>query len=220
MQYMLGDRQQIISRRHVSSGLDTIGKYLIHGFIFSFMMIAAEIVLAAILVMLIIFASVLGFFIWFGLVFLAWGWVNGMLCSWLWDFDVKQHWTNLVGHGLVLFLVLLIVGIPVTAILPFVTTGISPAIYIPVRLASLSVFDGIIGKAIGEMFRASGTQPVTSKRRPTLRRTCPFCGALFPYRDRDLSPEGTAPCRQCGAIIHDPRYVRAGASKPHSTPQY
>ncbi|MFW9807546.1 MAG: hypothetical protein ACFFFK_12530, partial [Candidatus Thorarchaeota archaeon] len=175
-----------------------------------------------ILAMLVIIASFLGLFIWFAIVFLTWGGVNGILCSWLWDFDVKQHWTSLVGHGFVLFLILLIVGLPVTALLQFLTVGISPEIYIPIRIVLLSIFDGIIGRAIGEMFEdsdlltrryATSSGSVVSRWRqiPT-PEPCPFCGAEFPYRYKDVSPEGKAHCRRCHAIIHDPKHTVGNSS--------
>jgi hypothetical protein len=222
---MLGNEQQSMSIHHEYSKLDRIGKYLIHGFVFSTMMLVADIVLAIMLPMFIIFALFLGVLIWFALAFLIWGWVNGMLCSWLWDFEVRQHWKSLIGHGFVL----LIVNLPATALLQFLTTGIYPGIYISIRLAFLSIFDGIFGKAIGGMFKESDillrgykapSRSVASRRthiKPP--QPCPFCGAVFPYRYQDLSPEGTAPCRRCGAIIHDPKYVTEGSKRPHSTPQ-
>ena len=207
-----------MSKHHVNSGLNKIGRYLIHGFVFSILMVVADIVLAMILAMLVIFASFFGLIIWFALVFFTWGWVNGILCRWLWDFDVKQHWTSLIGHGFVLFLILLIVGLPVTALLQFLTAGISPGIYIPIRIALLSIFDGIIGKAIGGMFEEGGlptqsyavpSRSADSKRPPIpTPEPCPFCGAEFPYRYKDVSPEGTAHCRRCHAIIHDPKHAK------------
>lgn len=226
---MLENEQQSMSIRHEYSVLDRIGKYLIHGFVFSIMMVVATFVLVVLLPMLIIFASFLGFIIWFALVFLTWGWVNGMLCSWLWDFEVRQHWKSLIGHGFVLFLVLVIVNLPVTALLQFLTTGMTPGIFISIQIASLSIVDGIFGKAIGGMFKESdvllrGYTPPS--RSVTSRRThiqppqpCPFCGAVFPYRYQDLSPEGTAPCRKCGAIIHDPKHMTEESKRPQSTPQ-
>ena len=221
---MLGNERQKIARRYEYWGLNRIGRYLVHGFVFSIMMLVASIVLAMMLAMLIVLASFLGFIIWFALVFLTWGWVNGILCSRLWDFEVGQHWTSLIGHGFALFLILLIVGLPVSALLQFVTAGISPRIYLPIQIVFLSIFDGIIGKEIGGMFKES-YEPAARphrvlSRKPTGRRErCPFCGVSFPYRDQDINSEGAALCRGCGAILQDPRYPIGESRRPQSTPQ-
>lgn len=155
MQYILGNELKSLSFRHEYSLPHRIGKYLIHGFVFSIMMLGAEVVLASTLPMLIIFASFLGICIWLGLVFLSWGCINGMLCHWLWRFRAKQHWASLIGHGFVMFLVLLIVELPITALLQLAMANISPGIFVSVQIASLSIIDGIIGKAVGGMFKNS-----------------------------------------------------------------
>lgn len=224
---MLGNERQSISRSSNNSKLDTIGRYLIHGFVFSILMYIASFVLAIMLVMLIAFASFLGFIIWFGVVFLAWGWVNGMLCSWLWDFEVGQRWTSLIGHGFTMFLVLLIVELPANAIVLNVSAGLSPGLDALILIVSLAFIDGVIGKAIGGMFResyvptagSSVTQRPPRRRVTGRRRWCPFCGAEYPYRDQDINSEGAALCRACGAILQDPRYPIGGLRKPQSTPQ-
>lgn len=221
---MLDDRQQSMSRVDDYSRLDKIGRYLIHGFAFSVMMSVVVIVFTITLPMFIILASILGLIIWFGLIFLAWGWVNGLLCGRLWDIGVSEQLTSLMGHGFVLFLVLLIVNLPISAILQFVLLDISPRALLLAQIASFSFFDGVIGKAIGGMFK-EGYGPtagpaIVSRRTPIGRRErCPFCGAEPPYRDQDVNSEGVALCRMCGAILQDPRYPIGGLRKPQSTPQ-
>jgi hypothetical protein len=155
----LNDERHNTPRHTQYSVADRIGKYLIHGFVLSVLMLSADIVLAVMLPMLVIFASYLGLLIWFGLVMLAWGWINGILCGWLWRFRVNQHWTSLIGHGFVIYLVLLIVGLPIAALLQLALGDISQGIFIPIQLASLSIIDGIIGEAIGRRFKESYVPP-------------------------------------------------------------
>ncbi len=202
------------------SGLDKIGRYFIHGLVFYLLMAASNIVLAVVLVMFVLLASVLGFIIWFGVVFLVWGLINGKLCSWLWHFEVRQHWTSLMGHGFVLFIVLLIVELPVELLdFGMSTTGISYPVILIVGIIAYPFIDGIVGKAVGNMF-AETYIPSTrqqASRTPTAPLTnCPYCGAVFPYREIDLTREGTASCRKCGATIQDPRFRLGGARRPAS----
>jgi hypothetical protein len=217
---MLSDGPVSSSMLDDFSGIDKIGRYFVHGLVFSILMTASGVVLAATLVMLILFASFLGFIIWFAAVFMVWGLVNAKLCSWLWHFDVRIYWTSLLGHGFVLFIVLLILELPVTFLgIGMSVSGITPAVLFIAEIVAYSFLDGFVGKNVGNMF---AERHILSTRRQLSRTpaepltNCPYCGAVFPYREIDLTREGTAPCRQCGATIQDPRFRPGGPRKPAS----
>jgi hypothetical protein len=222
-EFMMGDGPVSSSMQDDVSGIDKIGRYFVHGLVFSILMRASTVVLAAILVMLILFASFLGFIIWFAVVFMVWGLVNAKLCSWLWHFDVRMYWTSLLGHGFVLFIVLLILELPVTFLgIGMSIGGITPAVLFIAEIVAYSFIDGFVGKNIGGMFaeRHISIARRQLSRTPTAPLTnCPYCGAVFPYREIDLTREGTASCRQCGATIQDPRFQPGGPRRPTSGSQ-
>lgn len=219
-EFMISDGPETVSIHDQFSGLDKIGRYFVHGLVFSILMTASTVVLTFLLLMFVVLASFLGFIIWFGVVFLVWGLINGKMCSWLWHFDVRQHWMSLIGHGFVLFIVLLILELPATFLgIGLPTTGtVYIAVYI-IRLVAYAFIDGMVGKAIGNMFAETH---IPSTRRQVSRTprepltNCPYCGAVFPYREIDLTREGTASCRQCGATIQDPRFRPGGPRRPAS----
>ncbi len=217
---MISDGPEMVSIHDQFSGLDKIGRYFIHGLVFYLLMAASTIVLAAVLVMLVLLASILGFIIWFGVVFLLWGLVNGKLCSWLWHFEVRQHWTSLIGHGFVLFIILLILELPIEFLdLGMAATGVSYPVIFIIGIIAYPFIDGFVGKAVGNMF-AETHIPSTRRQLPRTPAgaltNCPYCGAVFPYREIDLTREGTASCRQCGATIQDPRFRPGGPRRPAS----
>lgn len=160
---MTGEGQQSVPRLSVHSVLNMIGKYFIHGFVFSVVMYGANFILLFMETTLAIPDSI-GFILGLGVTFLFLGWINRMWCKSLWDFEVKPHLTSLIGHGYVLFLVLLIIEVPAAVPLSFMMMVVSPEVVLLVYFASFSFVDGVIGKAIGWMFKehyAPTTGPIT-----------------------------------------------------------
>jgi hypothetical protein len=195
-----------------NSSIELFGKYFIHGFVYSLLMVGALVVWIFILLFLLIIGSIIGLAVGFVVIFIIMGWINKSLAGWLWGIEARDAWTSLLGHGFVLFLVLLIVQIPSMLIDAYLAYS-TPVVYLTwvvVNFIVYSLIDGFVGKRVASMFQESGTDyrvTPSSVHAPTAPyNTCPVCGVVFPYRDVDIALDGTAACRKCGAILHDPRY--------------
>lgn len=104
-----------------------VKNYFLHGLVFSSLMIAIVIGWAFILAFLMAIGSIIGLIL--GFVFLVFlvGWLNVKLTKFFWHFDAGSEWTELLFHGFVLLMALLLVGIPrllVSQLLPDSITSI------------------------------------------------------------------------------------------------
>jgi hypothetical protein len=109
-------------------------KYFAHGIAFSLLFAILAIAWAFILVILVGFGFIIGLMIGVGLLFLIMGFLNSVITTHLW-FEVKTEFWDLLFHGLVLFLVLLIVnGIFITVsslVFPGTATTVVTLIILP-----------------------------------------------------------------------------------------
>jgi hypothetical protein len=92
-------------------------------------------------------------------------------------------------------------------------------VYAIVKFLVMAIIDGVLGKKVASMFEGEGvapSPPAQPQRRissaQAVKSFCPNCGVPFPYKDTDINPDGTAVCRQCGAVLHDPKYPRGDSS--------
>ncbi|MFW9952966.1 MAG: hypothetical protein ACFFD3_00335 [Candidatus Thorarchaeota archaeon] len=195
-----------------------IAKYWIHGLAYSFLMGFITIGLLFAIVFLLIIASIIGIIIGFALIFLAIGWLNKTITGYIWKIECRGGWQSLLGHGLMLFVALLIVSLPLIFVSYYIYSNFFVGIIFDYGI--LAIVNGVIAKAVATYFQEKaaiyGYTPGTKGGRTPASpmTTCPYCNAVFPYREIDLSIEGTAPCRTCGAIIQDPRYAPGGPRRP------
>ena len=119
-------------------------KYFIHGIAFSILFLILGIVWAFVFAFLVVIGFIIGFVIGLVLLFLIIGFLNSVITSFLW-FEVKMSFWNLITHGFVLFIVLLVVnGLSVTVpslVFPGIATTLT-------TLAIATFLNGLVGKKI------------------------------------------------------------------------
>jgi len=87
-------------------------KYFLHGLIFSLLLLALEIVWAFLFVFLVLIGYIVGLILGFIVLFFIIGGLNAVLTQSIWDTYIRQNWKSLLGHGIVLFIALIIAAIP------------------------------------------------------------------------------------------------------------
>ena len=190
----------------------TIGKYWGHGFLYQLFNTFALIPLMAALLILTLFLSIIGLVLGLVLVFLVIGWVNKVLSGFIWKIDCRGGFMSLTGHGFAVFLALLLISFPMTFLGIFMWYNL--ILYYVIQYAIIPLVQGFIAKAVAKYFEDDASATAFPRGRGGTAAgpmtTCPYCNAVFPYRQIDITPEGTAPCRTCGAIIQDPRHRLGG----------
>lgn len=119
-------------------------KYFAHGIVFSILFIILGFVWAFLFVTLVVVGLIIGLIIGIGLLILIVGFINALIASFLW-FPVKISFWSLLGHGLLLFIVLLPIDIIIVAIPNYAFPGITTEVVTRIILAFLY---GFIGKKI------------------------------------------------------------------------
>ena len=104
-----------------------LAKYFVHGIAFSLLFTILAIIWAFILLILVSLGWFIGLIIGLGILMLIIGGLNSFLTDLLW-FPVKTSFWSILGHGIILFIVLLIVNgifvIAPTLIFPGIATTI------------------------------------------------------------------------------------------------
>ena len=173
-----------------------LAKYFIHGIAFSLLFLLLAIAWIFIFIILVGVGFIIGLIIGLGLLFLIVGFLNSIITVYLW-FDVKMSFLDLLFHGLVLFVVLLIVnGISVT--LPSLAF---PGIATTVVTFVVSAFlDGFAAKEVAGRWRQEHKKSVPKAKRklyPTI--ICPSCG-------KKISEEYQQ-CPWCGTELKEKIYL-------------
>ncbi len=132
-----------------------IAKYFVHGVAFSLLFAVLVIAWSAVLLMLAIFGSFIGLIIGVGILMLVVGGLNSVLTGLLW-FPVKTAFWSILGHGVVLFIVLLIVGIFVNGpslVFPGIPTTI-------ITFIIGSFLDGYVGKKVAGWWKREDREDI------------------------------------------------------------
>jgi hypothetical protein len=87
-------------------------KYFLHGLAFSVIFSLLAFVWAFILVLLAMVGAFIGLIIGVIILFFIIGGLNSFLTDFIWSIPIKTKWTSLLGHGVVLFIALVLVHIP------------------------------------------------------------------------------------------------------------
>ncbi len=129
-----------------TEGLDvkTVSKYFIHGFAFSIIFIGLVFIWAVIFALLVVLGSIIGFILGFVVLFFFLGGLNSFLTDLIWSISIKTAWKSLLGHGFLLFILLIIVHIPATVI-AFIVPGLATTIALFIFNAFI---DGFIAKSV------------------------------------------------------------------------
>jgi len=123
-------------------------KYFVHGIAFSVILIFLGIFWAVIFVILVAFGFIIGFIIGFIVLFYLLGGINVYLTGVIWDVQVEDDWKSLLIHGLVLFIVLIIVHIPAV-----ILALIVPSLFVTVPLLIVYGFiDGFVALHIAALY--------------------------------------------------------------------
>jgi len=136
--------------------LSDLTGYCMHGLGLAVIMLVLTLCWAVILMVLVAIGSLIGLFIGMGLFVLALGYINTSLADYVWDLELEEGLASNFFHGLLLFIVLVLVNIPWLAInyisSTWVTTIVLFVVYVPVH--------GYVGKKVAEMFEGSGGIPI------------------------------------------------------------
>jgi hypothetical protein len=131
-----------------------LARYFLHGIAFSFLLLLLEIGWMFILVFLAVIGFIIGIILGLIVLFFIIGALNAFLTDLVWFIPVRYDWKGLLGHGFVLFVVLLIVGIP-----SYVVTIVAPSILTAIVLFVVYAFiDGYVAKNVGKMWEEEEIQ--------------------------------------------------------------
>jgi vacuolar-type H+-ATPase subunit I/STV1 len=120
-------------------------RYFLHGLLFSLILIILIFVWVFLTVALVFIGSILGLIIGIVLLFFIFGGINTYLMHGIWGISIKGNLLSLFTHGLVLFLVLLLVSIP-----SLIINLLAPNLAVSIVLFVFYCFvDGYVAKAVG-----------------------------------------------------------------------
>jgi hypothetical protein len=126
----------------------TISKYFIHGVAFSIIMLALVFVWVFITVFLVVIGSVIGLLIGFVVYLFILSGLNSFLVNLIWSISIKTAWKSLLGHGFVLFILLIIVHIPAIII-----NLVVPSLAATIVLFVVNAFiDGFVAKNVASLW--------------------------------------------------------------------
>jgi hypothetical protein len=127
-----------------------LAKYLFHGIAFSFLYLLLFIAWSFVLGILIVLGSFIGLIIALGILMLITGGLNIFLTSLLW-FPLKTAFWDILVHGIVLFVVLLILN-SIFRIVTIVFPGIAVEV---VTLITVSFLNGFVAKKVAGWWEAA-----------------------------------------------------------------
>lgn len=119
-------------------------KYFLHGILFSVIFFVLAFFWALIFAVLVVLGLFIGFIIGFVVLFFIIGGLNSFLTDILWDISIKTEWKSLLGHGFVMFILLIIVGIP-AVVINFVVPSVATTILLFFIYAFI---DGFVAKNV------------------------------------------------------------------------
>jgi len=170
------------------SGLKTIPKYFIHGFAFSIIFIVLVFIWALIFALLIVIGSFIGFILGFIVLFFFLGGLNSFLTDLIWSIPIKTAWKSLLGHGFLLFILLIIVHIP-AVVIEFIVPGLVTTIVLFIFNAFI---DGFVAKNVAGWWKKEGFEYAKEGKTPKgFLKKCVRCS-------RDI-PVASEQCSYCGA---------------------
>lgn len=128
--------------------LKTISKYFIHGLAFSILFLILGVAWSFALVILVGLGSIIGLIIGLGLLFLIVGFLNSLITDFLW-FTVNKSFLSTLFHGIVLFMLLLIVD----SIFVLVPIIVFLNVYVQIITFIVGTFlNGLVGKTVARIW--------------------------------------------------------------------
>lgn len=200
----------------------TIGKYLLHGTLFSILLTVFSFGLGFLLLILVAIGWLLGLILWIVVLCVVIGLINTLVTSFLW-FRVKTGWKVFLAHGFLLGLVLMLVNTGPVFLL-WALTGTLPVlqdiVLIVLIAAGYALVDGVIGKRVARIWQTGPefdlpvwvrsmpkAVPQIVPRNPDGLR-CPRCGGTNLVAESDRS----AYCIDCRKGIHPTLWAARSSS--------
>jgi len=209
----------------------TLAKYFVHGAAFSLLTMVLAVAWAFVAVIMIvlgvpggILGILAGMVAAFGILFIAIGWLNAQISQYIWKTQVKQKWLSLLGHGLLLFIVIAIAGIPSMIISGMMWSAdiFTYVMFTIVNFLIYSLVDGYICKRVAEVFPddefTTRIAPMRVLDRTTFRGQCAHCGAAYMYKHSVIGPSGTVKCFNCGQLFAPRIPTQPLSRKPSALP--
>lgn len=132
----------------------TASKYFLHGILFSGLMLVLAFVWAILFVVLVVAGFIIGLIIGILVLFIIIGGLNNFLTDAIWGIRIKSGWKSLLGHGFILFIVLIVAHIPaiiINLVAPNVVTTV-------VVLVAYAFIDGFLAKSIAGYWEEEGNE--------------------------------------------------------------
>ncbi len=126
-----------------------LAKYFTHGITFSMLFLILGIVWVFVFAFLVIAGFIIGLIIGIGVLFLIVGSINSIITDFLW-FSVKTSFWDTLFHGLVLFIILLIVNGIFVTVPSLVFPGIATTL---ITLVIATFLNGFVGKKVAEWWK-------------------------------------------------------------------
>ena len=176
---MSSEASAIPKRRSV---LKTITKYFIHGFAFSVIFIAFAFIWAVIFALLLVIGSFIGFILGFVVLFFFLGGLNSFLTDLIWSIPIKTAWKSLLGHGFLLFILLIIVHIP-AVVIEFIVPGLATILALFIFNAFI---DGLVAKNVAGWWKKQGFEYAKEGKKPRgFLKKCVRCGREIPIASEE-----------------------------------
>ena len=208
-----------------------VAKYFVHGAAYSLLVMVLAIVWAFVAAIMLILGATMGvlsffagFVASFAILFIALGWLNAQISQYIWKIQVKQKWLSLLGHGLLLFIVIAIAGIPSMIISAMMWSAdlFTYVMFTIVNFLIYSLVDGYISKRVAEAFPddefTTRAAPTSVLDRSTFRGQCAHCGAVYMYKYSVIGPSGTVKCFNCAQLFAPNVPAQPPSRKPPSLP--
>jgi hypothetical protein len=129
-------------------------RYFLHGIAFSGLFLLLGLVWVVIFAVLVVIGFFIGFIIGLIVLFFIIGGINAFLTDLMWSISVRTDWKGLLSHGFVLFLVLVMVGIP-----SYLVTLAAPSLVTSIVLFFVYAFiDGYIAKNVAKTWESEEEQ--------------------------------------------------------------
>jgi predicted Zn finger-like uncharacterized protein len=209
----------------------TVAKYFVHGAAYSLLVLVLVTIWLFVVIIMIVIGSImgiLGLLLGFGaslaILFMGLGWLNAQISQYIWKNQVKQRWLSLLGHGLLLFIVIFIAGIPsmIIDLMLWSADLFTYTTFTIVNFLIYSLIDGYICKRVAEVFPddefTTRAAPTSFLERTTFRGQCTHCGAVYTYKQSVIGPSGTVKCFNCGQLFASKIPVQPPRRRPSSPP--
>lgn len=188
-------------------------KKFLHGIAFSLIYFFLVLLWVAITTGLLFLGYLIGALLALFLLFVFVGSTNKIIMRTIWNVECTDSLLSLFGHGLTLSIIMAIVGFPLLVLDGYLMTYHYNvyALWIPTYFVINAIIFGHIAYGVGQDFRELSigdrprrTRPISYGKR-IIHTECPYCGALDPYLEEDISEDNKAICQECGVTLKVPK---------------